>query len=246
MNKHFTTSKGTQLPLLNLRGKDYLEVKYRVVWFREEHPDWSIETAFTATDDESACARAVIRDASGRVLATSHKTETVKGFPDFLEKAETGAIGRALALVGYGTAFCADEFDEGQRIVDAPAQRPQRAHMKLVSNGEAAPLPAAAEAPSSEPEMVAETPEEPVAERRGHDFGKYLVAFGKYRGKRLHDVARKDLESYLSWLRAQANKKHSPLSAEASILTRMAELYFAQLDQHADAAPTAEGQEFAA
>lgn len=240
MNKHFTTSKGTQLPLLNLRGKDYLEVKYRVVWFREEHPDWSIETAFVATDDESACARAVIRDVSGRVLATSHKTENVKGFPDFLEKAETGAIGRALALVGYGTAFCADELDEGQRIVDAPALRPQRAHLKVVGSAPVESLPGAAEAPP------AETAEAPGSERRGHDFGKYLVAFGKYRGKRLHDVARKDLESYLSWLRAQADKKNSPLSAEASILTRMAELYFAQLDQHTEAVPAAEGQEIAA
>lgn len=239
MNKHFTTSKGTQLPLLNLRGKDYLEVKYRVVWFREEHPDWSIETAFVSTDDDSACARAVIRDAAGRVLATSHKTENVQGFPDFLEKAETGAIGRALALVGYGTAFCADELDEGQRIVDAPAHRPHRAHLKVVGETPA-PLPLAAEATPTE------TPTEATAERRGHDFGKYLVAFGKYRGKRLHDVARKDLEGYLSWLRAQADKKHSPLSAEASILTRMAELYFAQLDQTAEAAPAADGQEIAA
>ena len=39
-----TTAKGTSLPILKLRGKDYLEVKWRLVWFREEHPDWSIET----------------------------------------------------------------------------------------------------------------------------------------------------------------------------------------------------------
>ena len=39
-----------------------------------------------------------------------------------MEKAETGSIGRALALLGYGTQFCADELDEGDRIVDAPAE----------------------------------------------------------------------------------------------------------------------------
>jgi hypothetical protein len=36
-----------------------------------------------------------------------------------MEKAETGAIGRALALIGYGTQF-APEMDEEDRIVDSP------------------------------------------------------------------------------------------------------------------------------
>lgn len=47
--------------------------------------------------------------------------ETLEGFGDFIEKAETGAIGRALALVGFGTQFCADELDEGPRLADSPA-----------------------------------------------------------------------------------------------------------------------------
>ena len=46
--------------------------------------------------------------------------ETARGFPDYVEKAETGAIGRALGVLGYGTQF-APEFDEGtERIVDSP------------------------------------------------------------------------------------------------------------------------------
>lgn len=122
----YKTSKGTELPLLNLRGKEYLEVKHRIVWLREEHPQWSIETELVNVAENSALARAVIKDESGRILATSHKFEDRKGFPDFIEKAETGAIGRACALLGYGTQFCADELDEGERIVDAPGQAVQR------------------------------------------------------------------------------------------------------------------------
>lgn len=93
MAKTFKTSKGTELPLLNLRGRDYLEVKYRLVWFREEHPDWSVETELLSATDKSACAKALIREGSGRLIATSHKFESERGFPDFIEKAETGAIG---------------------------------------------------------------------------------------------------------------------------------------------------------
>ena len=125
MMRNYRTTKGTELPLLNLRGKEYLEVKYRLVWFREDHPDWSIETELVNVTDVSAYAKATIKDEKGRVIATSHKFESVQGFPDFIEKAETGSIGRALALIGYGTQFCADELDEGDRIVDAPVQLKQ-------------------------------------------------------------------------------------------------------------------------
>jgi hypothetical protein len=58
-------------------------------------------------------------------MAQAHKAEnkTGDGFKDYLEKAETGAIGRALAMCGYGTQFTGDELDEGVRIVDAPVVR---------------------------------------------------------------------------------------------------------------------------
>jgi hypothetical protein len=120
MSKTLTTKKGTQLPLANLKGKDYLQVAHRLVWFREEHPDWSVETEFVTNTDQSAVAKATIRDTSGRVVATSHKEESLKDFAaGHREKAETGAIGRALALCGYGTQFEPD-LDEGDRIVDSP------------------------------------------------------------------------------------------------------------------------------
>lgn len=116
------TQKGTELPLLNLKGKDYLEVKYRLVWFREEHPDWGIETEVIRLENNACIGKATVKDATGRVLATSHKYEDSQGFSDYIEKSETGAIGRALALIGYGTQF-APELDEGERIVDSPVQK---------------------------------------------------------------------------------------------------------------------------
>jgi hypothetical protein len=121
--KFHKTAKGTELPILNLRGKDYLEVKYRIVWFREDHPDWGIETQELLVTDKEARVKALIKDPTGRIIASGTKTETLKGFPDFVEKSETGAIGRALALIGYGTQFCGDELDEGDRLVDSPVQK---------------------------------------------------------------------------------------------------------------------------
>jgi hypothetical protein len=63
------------------------------------------------------------------VIATGTKAESRNGFTDYLEKAETGAIGRALALCGYGTQF-APELEEAERIVDSPVARGSKAPPK--------------------------------------------------------------------------------------------------------------------
>jgi hypothetical protein len=112
---------------INLKGKQYLPVAARIAWFREDHPDWSITTGavMELTGDDYVTFRATIADNECRMIATAHKTEHEKHFADYREKAETGAIGRALALCGYGTLF-AQELEEpitptgDMRIVDAP------------------------------------------------------------------------------------------------------------------------------
>lgn len=127
--------------------KDYLPVQWRLVWFREQCPDGTIETelvhldldkemeeeAFVWNNDKRkserviksgrgvAIFRAVVKDGKGGV-ATGTKMEKAVSFADFIEKSETGAIGRALAALGYGTQFTGDEFDERERIVDAPVE----------------------------------------------------------------------------------------------------------------------------
>ncbi|MDH7482485.1 MAG: hypothetical protein QHH26_11020 [Armatimonadota bacterium] len=102
-------------------GKEYLPVASRLVWFRQEHPDWGIETRPVAIDVDKGYAifEALVYNAEGRLMAKGTKMETSNGFSDYVEKAETGSIGRALAVCGFGTQF-APELDEGQRIVDSP------------------------------------------------------------------------------------------------------------------------------
>ena len=109
--------------MMNLKGKEYLQVMWRLVWFREARPLWSIEPEIIEMDDKHAVFRAVIRDEAGVVKCIGHGSESQRDFGDFIEKAETKAVGRALAMLGYGTQFTASELDEGERIVDSPVAR---------------------------------------------------------------------------------------------------------------------------
>jgi hypothetical protein len=115
--------------LVNLNGRgEYLEVKWRLLWLRTEHPEAIIETEMVRYEERDAVFKARVTIPGGG-SATGWGSESAGDFRDFLEKAETKAIGRALAALGYGTQFCQDhEFGgdailgtNGQmRIVDAP------------------------------------------------------------------------------------------------------------------------------
>lgn len=114
--------------LMDLKGKSYLQVMWRLVWFREDKPDWCIDTKLEQLTDNHAVFSAKIFDGDGIQKSAGYGSESVKDFKDFIEKAETKAVGRALAMLGYGTQF-APEMDEGERIVDSPVAKTE---MKFV------------------------------------------------------------------------------------------------------------------
>jgi hypothetical protein len=120
-------------------GADYLEVKWRLVWFRNDHPEGQIFTEVQEHDRHEGYARVKARVQYDRTMedgtvktaiAESTGTEIISDFPDYLEKAETKAIGRALAALGYGTQFATDfdmqNEDGSQHVVDAPVAHSER------------------------------------------------------------------------------------------------------------------------
>lgn len=187
--------------LMDLSGKSYLEVKWRLVWFRQECPDGTIDTEevqvdldreveaevptgnwipnpnrpgkkmpekVTKTARGYARIRAVVTDGKGG-RATATKSENAAAFPDFIEKAETGAVGRALAMLGYGTQFTGDELSEEHRIVDAPVER-SGSSLRNVSNGQheetARPLTAANAKASDVPSQAPATDQQLASLRK--------------------------------------------------------------------------------
>lgn len=140
--KSFKIKSGTELPILNLKGKEYLQVMHRIQWFREENPRGSIKTQMIEKGGEGKDAYCVFRaevymdtDRGPMLVATGHKQESRGGFDDYIEKAESGSIGRALALCGYGTQFAADDLDEGSRLADSPAPVVEKTTPELVVSG---------------------------------------------------------------------------------------------------------------
>ena len=127
--------------LTKLHDKDYLEVKWRLLWLRTEHPDASIVTEMVERQGNFAIFKATVSIPNGGD-ATGWGSEDVEDFGDFIEKAETKAIGRALAALGFGTQFCED-FNEDGTVTDSPVQRqqtrpakPQRTAPDPRTNGE--------------------------------------------------------------------------------------------------------------
>lgn len=108
--------------MMRLKGRDYLQVAWRLVWFREVHPDWTISTECVEHDAEHALFRASIHRDDGALAQSAYGSETRKDFADYIEKAETKAVGRALAMLGFGTQFAPD-MDEDDTLADAPLDR---------------------------------------------------------------------------------------------------------------------------
>ncbi len=114
--------------LRKLGGKDYLEVKWRLLWLRTEHPDAVMHTELARLEDGFALFKARVSIPGGGE-ATGWGSETRQDFFDYIEKAETKALGRALAALGFGTQFCEDfDFAAGSagnaHVVDSPVDLP--------------------------------------------------------------------------------------------------------------------------
>lgn len=95
--------------VVNLRGRRYVVVRRRLQELRKDHPDWRIVTELLREDAESATFKATVYDESGQVRATGHD----RAFGEnCVALAETGAIGRAITIAGYGSDELLERIDD--------------------------------------------------------------------------------------------------------------------------------------
>lgn len=155
--------------LSKIKGQDYLEVKWRIAWLRAEHPDAILTTELHSHENGRAIFSAHVQVPDGG-SATGWGSETVDTFENYIEKAETKAIGRALAAVGYGTQFC-DDFNDAGAIADAPVTINQgggqaQASDSLATNAQKSMIQYKARQAQMEPEQLVRF----IREETGKEF----------------------------------------------------------------------------
>ena len=123
---------------VNIRGKEYLTVAYRIKQFRVDHPDWQIHTDIVHMDDDRVVVRAEIADSAGVTVATGHAEEKRSASQinqtSALENCESSAVGRALAFAGYGGSEIASADEVQNAIYQQENKNPRVEKMTAAVN----------------------------------------------------------------------------------------------------------------
>jgi len=93
------------LTTVNIKGKEYVEVKTRVKWFRKNIEGGSIDTEILHFDKDSIMTKTKIF-INGNLVATGmaheDKSASLVNKTSFVECCETSSVGRALGMLGIG------------------------------------------------------------------------------------------------------------------------------------------------
>jgi hypothetical protein len=118
---------------INIKGKQYVLVSDRVLFFNEAFPKGSITTELisNATDKLVVIKATVKPDAeSGRVFTAYSQATWGDGYinkTSAIENAETSAVGRALGFMGIGvieSIASADEMRKADHPVESSSEHP--------------------------------------------------------------------------------------------------------------------------
>ena len=130
------SDKSLKEKAVNIKGKQYVQVADRILFFNENYENGCIQTELLSTPD---AARVVVKATvyphgldSGAVRFTGHAQEVVGegniNRTSALENAETSAVGRALAMMGIGVIESVASADE-LRKASKPATAPKPANV---------------------------------------------------------------------------------------------------------------------
>jgi len=228
--EHLMTIKNRQ------SAADYLPVQWRLVWFREQCPqgtiftelvhmdlDKEVESEVMQWDSETRRMKSVTRHGYGVAVfkatitdgrggsSTGYGSEKASDFGDFLEKAETKAIGRALAALGYGTQF-APELNEEHRIVDAPVDY-QPATNGNGSNGSTNNRANGnSQNGHAQGSASADEAHAPISERQLGSIRKLSEVLGKSEPENLASLSFLNAKQLIQQLTAEYRQQHSKAS----------------------------------
>lgn len=117
--------------VITIHNKQYKTVALRVNEFREERPEWAIETEIIENTDQRVIMKATIgkpvEGSTAYLIIGTGYAEEMRGSSQInrtsaLENCETSAIGRALAACGYG----GEEYASANEVQNAIGQQKEQ------------------------------------------------------------------------------------------------------------------------
>jgi uncharacterized protein (DUF3820 family) len=211
----------------DVKGKAYVMVNERIKYFREcpKYAGWSIEVGIEklelGTENDQVMMIALVKDHAGRVMATGRAWEVRDSSfinkTSFIENCETSAVGRALGFLGIGVDTSIATFEEVAVAVAA-----QNSMSPAPVKVEALPVPAK---PVIEKTEITKIPQKTVVSNNkpedDTDFDGFvnsmreqvlthegtIIPFGKYKGRAVGSVPRKELADWYKWLTSTDFKK---------------------------------------
>lgn len=120
-------SKDLKNKAVNIKGKQYVQVHDRVLYFNETYPNGSIQTKLLSnTQDERIVVKCKVtpdHDKPERYFTGLAQEVIGDGYinkTSALENAETSATGRALAMMGIGVIESIASVDEINKAQSSP------------------------------------------------------------------------------------------------------------------------------
>lgn len=113
---------------IDIKGKEYVPVNERLLYFNEHYPGWAILTSIEKMEDKLVLIKATILDDKDRVRAVAHAYEkegnSFINSTSYIENCETSAVGRALGFLGIGIDTSIASFEEVANAMTQQQARP--------------------------------------------------------------------------------------------------------------------------
>lgn len=170
----------------------YLPVQARLDWFRTDWPEGTIDQELVAQDEKQAifkCRVGKVKDGVSYGHAEGYGQEFAKSFDDYLLKASTVALGRALNALGFGGDDLLEGVDEGN-IADAPLTANTGGGNRRSGTGTG---------PTPRQSTFIDT----LAKERGIDAATLDAEAVRQYGQPLAKIAIGDVSAFIDWLKTQ-------------------------------------------
>jgi len=129
---------------IDFKGKKYVLVSDRVLYFNETYKDGSITTELVSTPEaETVIVKAIVKPNDKQTFTGYSQATWGEGYinkTSALENAETSAVGRALAFMGIGVIESIASLDEINKTTTTKVSKREEYNAKnkeLKDNGDA-------------------------------------------------------------------------------------------------------------